>query len=243
MEATVQGRAIGHYKDIEIRETGLAVPHAEPLYIPVAANGYRTYDYLVGGNLELYIPFYLLKGSTFKSVDRRRLTLTVVGAAWRPNGRHFDGVDDDITVTITLTPPYTVQIWAKCDRLPSVRGLGGTVMDGAVVNEAAMSITTTDRIYYYNGSGVLYASPDPTLTSWHLYTVVVNGANSSFAVDDGTPATGTMAATSTASLRFGENGNNTVWIEGLEGEAIIYSRDLLAVEVKHNYYVTAGRYQ
>lgn len=93
MLKTVNGRAIEHYKNFRVRETGLAVPKAEPLYVPAISNGYAPDDFVIDANLVLYVPLYLLKGTKFKSVDRYARTATVTGALWRPNGRLFDGGD------------------------------------------------------------------------------------------------------------------------------------------------------
>lgn len=92
----VNGRALEDYKRFEVRETGLAVPKAEPLYVPAVSNGYHPDDLIIDSSLVLYLPLDLLKGSKFKSVDRYSHTSAVTGALWRPNGRYFDGSDDFI---------------------------------------------------------------------------------------------------------------------------------------------------
>lgn len=133
----VNGRALEDYKRFEVRETGLAVPQAEPLYVPAVSNGYAPDDFIIDSSLLLYLPLYLLKGSKFKSVDRSKHSCIVTGALWGPDGRALDG-DDYITLPLVITSAmwqgtsdFTLGFVAKTTRFTTtnqiILALGQTV--------------------------------------------------------------------------------------------------------------------
>ena len=198
----------------------------------------------VSDNLVFNAPMWQteLDADPFTTIDDTGYSCNVTGATWTSDGRTFDGVTDFISTNITFTTPYTLSVWAKCDQVPSVRGVGSTLTDSAILNEAAFSITTVDRIYFYNGADILYAVPDPIFTDWHMFTVVVDGASSSITIDDGTPVTGTMSGPSIKTLYFGTNGVKNVWHEGTIGKVQVYDKALTTVEVNQNFYATRAKY-
>ena len=55
-------------------------------------------DLIFDSGLTLYLPFYRLDGSSLISKDAYGHSCTVNGAAWRTQGRYFDGIDDRIAV-------------------------------------------------------------------------------------------------------------------------------------------------
>ena len=98
----INGRAIEHYKDFDVRETGLA-ELAEPKYKASILNGLAPFDFPLNG-LVLYLPLWALKGSSFKSVDANKMIATVIGATWTPNGRDFNAATLDY---IEIPASYT----------------------------------------------------------------------------------------------------------------------------------------
>jgi len=147
----VNGRAIEHYKNFEVRETGLAIPKAEPLYIPAISNGYAPNDFIVDSSLVLYLPLYLLKGSKFKSVDAYKRTATVTGAVWGPTGRLFDGTGE-ITpaspIVLADDTPWTIVFWLHPTEETGTAGLTGNL---AVAG-------SQERIFIWGGGTRLYVT-------------------------------------------------------------------------------------
>ena len=128
-----------------------------------------------------------------------------------------DSTTDSVTISFsaTVTSPYTVKLWARTDQTPSVRGVNGFLCDGGSINTGCFTIVSgTDRIYFYNGTDVLYTATDPTFTDWNMFVAVVNGASSAVYLNDGSPATGTMSAPALTTFYFGRSGNDTVWHDG-----------------------------
>ncbi len=69
----------------------------------------------------LYLPAHKHDGDSFMSGDSFGRVSTATGALWRPDGRYFDGEDDDITVpnnSLFTSDNLTVLLWAKVLALP-----------------------------------------------------------------------------------------------------------------------------
>jgi len=73
-------------------------------------------------NCVLYLPLYKLPGASFKSLDAYGHLATVTGALWTPQGRTFDGLDDNISIPDapslsfgdgSTDSPFSVGIWVK----------------------------------------------------------------------------------------------------------------------------------
>ncbi len=154
-----------------------------------------------------------------------------------PTGKalSFDG-GDKVSIPIVLSPPYTLMLWGKLNALPSVLVAQEFFTDGSTANTAAFGYDNTDQLYFNNGSVIYWGYPSSvTILSWHMYTVVVNGASSSITLDGGTPVTGTLANTSITTLLLGENGNGSVHLTGVMDEVRIYNRALSATEIAEHY--------
>lgn len=266
----VNGRAIEDYKRFEVRETGLAVPEAEPLYVPAISNGYAPHDFIVDSSLVLYLPLYLLKGSKFKSVDRYGHTCTVTEALWQPDGRYFDGTNDDISVpdhtSLQMTDGLTVEMWVRSTDGYSVAGEEYVIF----IDKQATPANTGWRFYWYylDPGAVRFATINTTQAAWQiayyetdmaagtwyhivatLYVPDPSGGEPRYRkvyVDTvkGTDQDSTDALeASTATLHIGNSRGVGQWHKGDIGEVRIYNRALSATEIAHNYKATAWRYQ
>lgn len=268
MRTVVNGRAIDHYKDFDVLETGLAVPKAEPLYRSAISNGYSPDDFIVDANLVLYLPLWLLKGSTFKSVDRYGHSCTTYGPLWKPAGRSFDGLDDYIlggTNTIfdfgdgSSDSPLTIEIWVDLTDLTAPGSLVSKYGMNRQQYELNLTTTTTYFVCRDQSAGAYIGRGAPiSLAKQHIVvtydateassgiTIYVNGS----AVDDEDVESGTYVAMEpfVRDLQIGRRRHATTdaWqlpLKGTIGEIRIYTRALSAVEVSHNYNATRWRYR
>lgn len=256
----VNGRAIEDYKRFEIKETGLAVPKAESLYLPAISNGYAPYDFIVDDYLLLYLPLYLFKGSSFKSVDRYKRSCTVTGALWRPNGRHFDGSDDlvscgDIT-QINEATLLSVDCWFKADNVdPDDDAFWGKRVSGDVEVAAYFSVGDCYNKIAITGQ---YATFNQSLDTslWYHHALVYNGSGATNSdklkaylngvaktlTFTGAPPTAIGDLTDAPFTVGAKLAGKSHW-DGRVGEIRVYSRALSAAEVLHNYNATKWRYQ
>jgi len=74
-------------------------------------------EFALDPSLVLYLPLYELDGVAFTSKDHYGHLATVTGAVWRPDGRSFDGTDDNVTVPdcagLSGLSAMTVMAWGK----------------------------------------------------------------------------------------------------------------------------------
>lgn len=252
MEVRTNGSSIKDFAPhiFRNRETGLYTPEDEPQYKPQVSNGYVPYDFPTNG-LVLYLPFYLLKESKFKSLDDYRHTCDVNDALWKPNGRLFDDTDDKIDVTIGSelthgTADWTWSFWLKkashldddhIFRKPtsSIR-LKTTGTAGAMaIHFEGESVFNTNTALYDAGSFTFITIQ----RSGNDCIIRKNGA--SFQTVTNSLTTGNQTTADTA-LRLG-NYNNVNGLAGTLGEFWVYTRLLNTAEDSHNYNVTKWRYQ
>ena len=216
-------------------------------------------------NLVLYVPLWKRDGSTFMSEDHYGHLATVTGALWRPDGRYFDGVDDDIRIT---NPSFlddtqgTIEFWCKTTAGGTVYPLSSSVV-GTADDEIQVSVNTdignrrSGFVLLLNGSAS-FASFTPIdsiiLDTWHhivwtsdgsLVRGYIDGANVALTVNVGTN-TGQWFASAPDSnvltlggvLRATLVGDYT----GIIGEVRLYNRALTPLEIQHNYLATKWRY-
>jgi len=141
----------------------------------------------------------------------------------------FDGADDYVDVGnagSTLTDNFTLSAWIKgsannvriLSRRPS-----GTQWDWYVDNNRVQFYTGTS----YGGAKIV------TDNQWHLATIVINGANSSFYVDgakDGSNFSPTLTAQAGNTLIGAFASGSSPWNGSLD-DVRIYSRALSASEI------------
>lgn len=265
METRINGRALSDYKDFRVTETGLAVPEAEPLYVPAVSNGYPPDDFIIDSSLILYLPLYLLKGSKFKSVDRYQRTCEVTGALWRPNGRYFDGTNDEITLPSAVyqafdsTDDFSVLAWFYIDgtiaaTARNIFGLIGTAANRPQI--AMLQLGSNDKMYV----GVRNAANDFTNSvqsadipsvGWHFAVLrhdasdrnkiyldvdgVNEGSNNDYTI--------TFATTDFNSGKVGSFKTGTNYFKDVVGEVWVYSRLLSFTEGNGIRSATIWRYQ
>lgn len=247
METIVNGRALGHYKDVDVRETGLAVPKAEPLYVPAISNGYAPDDFIVDDSLVFFAPLYSLRGSKFKTGGRVINTGTVTGALWRPNGRYFDAVNDKITFgSINLGTPSTLELWIK----PA--GTGSQSWTSAwELNRNALRYHNSRFFFGDIGGAYMQTTPGILIADvWqHIVGVDVdNNSDNALVYVDLTPYTQDGGIGGTFNLKWddfqiGENFAGTQDYGGLIGEIRGYRRALSLADLTQNRNATIWRYQ
>ncbi len=200
------------------------------------------------GGCVFYAPLWrpdlgVATGGTFKSKDTLGHVCTVTGATWGSQGRTFDG-NDQISIPVTCTPPFTVVVWCKFSGLPSVLVHTQPLCDGTGTNDGVIGVIAGGDLTYIQLAGLAVVGGAITDLNWHMYTAIFNGAGSSIRVDTGTATTGTTGmATTTSPYLLGTVGNLSIHLEGIEGDVLFYNRALSAGEIMNNYLATKWRYQ
>ncbi|MBI2836139.1 MAG: LamG domain-containing protein [Chloroflexi bacterium] len=215
-------------------------------------------EFIYDPSLALYLPLYELDGASFASKDACAHLCTVTGAPWTPQGRTFDGVDDNIRVNTSpvfeFDSAFTLEAWVNLDANPpavhqwavEVTNSGGTQRLGL----AARRNTTGYPIGAYNSatSSWIMANSAALLGSYaHIIVVFTAGISAAFylnGISDGAPALGAFpswAAGATQVYVASISGGS--WLKGFIGEVRIYDRALTPLEVQRNYLATKWRYQ
>lgn len=253
----VNGRAIEDYKRFEIRETGLAVPKAEPLYIPAISNGYAPHDFIVDSSLVLNLPLYLLKGSKFKSVDRYQISPTLTEALWRPNGRLFDGSNDQILIGypthLRITANFTVEGWVNITNLVNAGAGNHTILgrsDGIASKVFYLNVQSSGAVILVT-HGTTVGSPTSAAglvsagTWYHVAGVYSHNTYARVFLDGVQKAEDTSVSDvpNPAQNIYVGWSYSTNFLYGLIGEVRMYNRALADVEITHNYNATRFRYQ
>lgn len=225
-------------------------------------------DFIFDPSLVLYVPLHQLDGASFMSRDAYGHLCTVTGALWRPDGRLFDGNDDQIDLSdglpdLNFTKPATLMAWVKSTddehiTLYSVKGADHFVI--ALGNN--VTATLTDELISMDGkfSGtnyrIGYESADRNQLfdgGWHhvvwvfgssAYSIYLDGQSKTVTVgagnDDGSyNVAGATSVYIGAYPTFGSTWN----FDGSIGEVLIYNRALTALEIQHNYLATKERYK
>ncbi len=263
--SVVNGYKIENYKDFRVKETGLAVPEAESLYMPQVSNGFRPDDFIVDSSLVLYLPLWALKGGSFNSVDGYSHTCTVTGALWQPDGRLFDGaslIDCGNAASLNIEAAITVEAWVKraasgawhtvvskfdtnANQRAWVLWFRDTDAFGAYISRTGASGTVTDL-----STVATYADTDYHHVAF-TYLFVGDGSSVLKVFVDGAEEATTSTAigdifVSSEPVRVGAlqlNNVNARFFNGDIGEIRIYNRNLSLAELQHNRLVTIWRYQ
>ena len=207
-------------------------------------------DFILDPSLVLYMPLYELDGVSFVSKDTYGHLCTVTGALWRPEGRSFDGSDDDIDCGSNIAlanRSFTLEAWTKR------RATGGyhfVISQGVNVDY--------QLIYFRYGSANKFwftfkGDPHKTsnsyldLNTWvhwvGTYDVETNALvlyrNGNIVMT----ATSTQDYSGSSNLYVGESAITGQNFNGLIGEVRVYTRPLTAQEIRHNYLATKWRYR
>lgn len=244
----VNGIAVEDYKDFKVLETGIAIPEAEGRYFPGISNGLRPDDYIVDQNLVLNLPFYKLKGTSFKSVDRYKHIATKTGALWGPQGYTLDGSDDQFSIPHNSafnfgTGSFTLEAWFKT----STSGWMAVFAKRAGEGWYTYYISNTNVLTLEIAAGKTAKGTTVVQDgAWHHGVLVRDGTTGIVYLDgsDDTASTGNLgySVSNSTNLVIG-NYAGTEDYTGVIGEIRIYSRALSAAEVTHNYKSTIWRYQ
>ena len=219
-------------------------------------------DFIFDPSLVLYLPLYELDGGAFKSKDAHGHLCTVTGALWRPDGRYFDGTDDEIDCgdisEFNSVSALTVEGWFKQTTIDVNADIWVKRVDA--VNRIALQTQTNGNMYCYLANAAeMHGSLDysAVISSGVFFHGVfvfdgslIGNANRlkmfvdtvSQTLDFGAftvPAT--TADLSGASFKLGQFITND--FDGTIGEIRVYSRALTPLEIQHNYLATQWRYR
>ncbi len=212
-------------------------------------------DFIFDPSLVLYLPLHKLDGASIMSRDAYGHLCTVTGALWRPNGRLFDGDDDDISIphhaSFNITAAITLEAWIK---MPNT---GDDVQDFVAKTWEATEIpycfryeiTAATLIFFtYSAGGDTVTGTAGLLAydEWQHIVVTFDAGTTYFyinGVQDGPfTHTGNALYTNTGVVYVGTY-NRSNYFKGNMGEVRIYNRGLTSLEVQRNYLASKGRYQ
>lgn len=210
-------------------------------------------DFIFDPSLVLYVPLHQLDGASFMSRDAYGNLCTVTGALWRPNGRIFDGVDDNIDCGLADSLKIqngTILAWVKPTQTGVFQRIVGT-SPATTRNGYSVGIDTTGKLEARIGADVATQKSngltDIDDSIWSLVgfrfdatdlRVFVNGVE-----DDASPTARTITITWDKNLFIGTDPANGLDYTGQIGEVWIYNRALTSLEIQHNYLATKERYK
>jgi len=175
--------------------------------------------------LALYLPLWYphgdMTGSTIYSYDTYRRTGTVTEATYGLQGRTFDGTNDKIVITGTVTGVQTVIVWVK----PSDN-----------TTRSIMDFDTGTHSIEMDGSG------DLTATGWGTPSFYVDGVSATAI----TANAWNCAVVTTATAFNGTAvvlGNEDSFFIGDMGDVLMYDRVLALGEIVNIYESTKWRYK
>lgn len=205
-------------------------------------------------SLVLYLPLFQMDGASLMSQDAYGHSCSVTGALWRPAGRLFDGVDDQILKAASLTEiskdlAYTIEIWLKI--------LKATVRQTIFANSLGANDRTFIGINSATPKGLSFQQYDGAVTTgqgqdnwtdttnFHHFVALSDGAkNYSAYIDNVLQVGGNYAGgDGGAGCILGRDVTGVWPFEGYIGECRIYSRALNLLEIQCNYLATKWRYQ
>lgn len=216
-------------------------------------NDIRHDPYLV-----LYLPLYKLDGGSFMSRDAYGHLCTVTGALWRPDGRYFDGTDDEIDLgnpsVLDFTDDFTIIAWFKLDVTGVTRYMliskdtdadRGWTLSIDFASDSAVGVT------FEIGGGVARCLGTTDLTGktgiWYQAGVTRIGNDYIVYLDassDGT-VTSSQSITSVSNVYIGRRDHSAAknYYEGIIGEVSVYSRGITPIEIQNNLVATKWRYR
>ncbi|MBI3040259.1 MAG: LamG domain-containing protein [Chloroflexi bacterium] len=201
-------------------------------------------DFIYDPGLVLYLPFYQSDGAAFKSKDSYGHLATVSGASWRPGGRYFDGVDDNIALPATpvLSPTLgTILLWIRFGRSGTAEYLYSQNIDNWSV--------------YHNGEDIRLYYDQILVAGWARVVGVDTWVHLAFTFGTGETGRGYEDAVEKASgacstsnpteglIKIGSLSNGATPFLGDIGEFYLYNRMLSSVEILYHYLATKWRYR
>ena len=214
-------------------------------------------DFIFDPSLVLYLPFWKLDGASFMSKDAYGHLATVIGALWTPQGRTFDGIDDNIncgtsTVLKFTTQKFTISAWVKVTSFTA--GASSILMNGTE-NTAGYWFLLNDngrisiRTYQAGaGQGTVSTANDVTTDVWCNIMAVRSGTSVTL-YKNGSALTLTEIGVHLDPVAAAENcligihvNLSSYPFRGTIGEVRLYNRALNPMEVQRNYLATKWRY-
>jgi hypothetical protein len=207
-------------------------------------------------DLVLYLPFYEMDGAGFTSRDKHGHLCLANGAAWTPQGRNFDGVDDwvgvDDDILLGRVPPWSLETWHNMLVNQPSGAYGGTLYSCAqngwiqiFIDRATLKV----RIATSNPAQDTVIGTIATAIG-RFHHVVVScagpGTNETSVFIDGNLSgqlTINTVVTGNTIERLGWDGNPNRQLNGTIGEVALYNRALTPAEVLRNYEATKWRYR
>jgi len=224
---------------------------------PPIINGLMPFDVNINGltrmptptGCVLDLPLYhsALSPASLKSVDANKHTCSVYGALWTPQGRKFDGTDDNIALPTSagLTPATgTIILWLKLSNLAdSGYVFSSNANELSIYHDGAASLD----FYYDSGSLEIAIPRKASITEFACYGYTftqggtVNGYKDGIA--SGTPATISSTAPTESLPKLMSGHNNTLWLAGILGHFMMFNRVLTAYEIQRIYLATRWRFR
>ena len=212
-------------------------------------------NFIFDPSLVLYLPLYQLDGASFVSKDAHGHLCSVTGALWRPDGRNFDGSDDNIGIpnhtALQITSAITIEAWVKILGAHK-SGYGALWWDGrdSVRNRLMIGDNGSLLVEFItvNGTNNFETAGAGSIASdtWTHIVLTYNGSEIVGWIDAAkkTPdaATGNIRG-STATRYIGKGTTASYNLNGLIGEFRVYNRALTPPEIQHNYLATKWRYR
>jgi len=212
-------------------------------------------DFIFDPGLVLYLPLYELDGASFMSKDACGHLCTVTGALWRPNGRYFDGLDDDINCgnnsSLDLTSAMSIDIWVNLNN-QNDRSIAAKFEYVAGKRQWILQLDTkVCRLLIRNATDDGYLSAvgsnsEMDASVWQHWGITWDGSNIRYyknSVADGTPAASGTGISTASVVRLGRYTAQATYFAGYIGEIRIYNRALTHQEIQHNYLATKWRYR
>lgn len=230
-------------------------PNGGPSAIPITRNG-----------LVFYLPLWRpdRTGTTFSSMPPNAALCTVTGATWTSQGRSFI-TDDKITCptipALNSATNFTITVWYMRSALATSRVLWAL---GTTPNRLwAMTAAEVSQLYFYISNGALSTGRFTQLDvvgTFYYFALVFDGAGATNALkakvyigtvsspmtqqtvtfEDAAMPTST-ADNSASSFILGSTGTSQ-YLDGKEGEVLVYSSSLSLAQLEQNRKVTAWRY-
>ncbi|OGO30703.1 MAG: hypothetical protein A2Z29_00545 [Chloroflexi bacterium RBG_16_56_11] len=208
-------------------------------------------------SLVLYLPLYKDDGATFASRDACGHQCTVTGAAWGPQGRQFDGTDDDVVIphhnAFNVTDFVTMIFWLKwTDNATSQIVLNKS---SSMLHKIYIGTTAKIAHQFYDGVTYLTTTSNGGLVSREMAQValVSNFQTPSQGIKDTYYINGILdrVTTSGAYSAITTSGNlvRLGWASasghffGTMGEVMVFNRGLTPQEIEHIYLGTKRRYR
>ncbi|MFH0941728.1 MAG: LamG domain-containing protein [Chloroflexota bacterium] len=211
-------------------------------------------DFIRDTNLILYLPLYELDGASIQDRSAYGHLSVVTGALWTPQGRSFDGVDDQIAIATStvfdIPDTITLEGWINIASVVSMAGFiarstgwelrqsaSGQIIflpfiDAAWRDGGASSVLSASQWFHI---AFTYSSATRQALTYRdavLESSVIFSGLASYTLGTGA-----------ASVLLGYDVLNGVVFNGKLGEIRIYNRVLSAVEIQNNYLATKWRYQ